>query len=106
MDFVDSNHRTMSGVTLSTAVLLLTLAVSGIHGFRKGAPVGQCDKMTPNHSNNSAQTGTSPYTVTASKATYSGGDTITGESVSVYFKNYSCRPVATNTPPRFSPGED
>ncbi|KAK7099726.1 hypothetical protein V1264_022787 [Littorina saxatilis] len=65
----------MSDVTLLSCVILLTLAVSGVHGYPTGAPLTQCADMTPQHGVAARPIIPSiPYSVTMSKNTYYSGE--------------------------------
>lgn len=56
-------------------ILLEFMAVSGVHGYGRGAPVGQCDNMTPGHYGADIRTadGTEPIHIITAKQHYSAG---------------------------------
>lgn len=56
-------------------VLLLVFGVSGVVGYRGGAPLSQCDSMRPGHygAKYLLPDGSEPYIITASKQQYSPG---------------------------------
>lgn len=72
-------HR--DGCSSIAAVILLILIGAelrpGVSGYPGGAPDGSCGDMVPQHGA-AAQSGPSPYTVTASSSTYTAGQSITG----------------------------
>ncbi|XP_033883482.3 putative ferric-chelate reductase 1 [Acipenser ruthenus] len=57
--------------------LLISCNFMGVSGYPSGLVTDSCSSMTPQHGGTNAQTSAAPFSVTASKATYSPGDQIT-----------------------------
>ncbi|XP_041125824.1 putative ferric-chelate reductase 1 [Polyodon spathula] len=57
--------------------LLISCNFMGVSGYPNGLVTESCSSMTPIHGGANAQTSAAPFSVTASKATYSPGDQIT-----------------------------
>ncbi|KAK1165289.1 putative ferric-chelate reductase 1 [Acipenser oxyrinchus oxyrinchus] len=57
--------------------LLISCNFMGVSGYPNGLVTDSCINMTPLHSGANAQTSAAPFSVTASKTTYSPGDQIT-----------------------------
>ncbi|MGH0153007.1 UNVERIFIED_CONTAM: hypothetical protein FKN15_047323 [Acipenser sinensis] len=57
--------------------LLISCNFMGVSGYPNGLVTDSCSSMTPQHGGANAQTSAAPFSVTASKATYSPGDQIT-----------------------------
>ncbi|XP_025111413.1 putative ferric-chelate reductase 1 isoform X2 [Pomacea canaliculata] len=66
------------GYLPQTMVVVVALLVSTVSGYPSGAPENSCGNLTPSHGGSSSMNvANSPFTVTASKGTYSPGETIT-----------------------------
>ncbi|XP_072306549.1 putative ferric-chelate reductase 1 [Eucyclogobius newberryi] len=65
---------------MKSHVLLLLLLLGCVllaEGYKNGKVERACVDMTPQHSDNSAQTGASPFTVSTEKTNYSAGEEVT-----------------------------
>lgn len=74
------------------ALMIIVLTFRGAVGSPGGAPASACDSMTPNHGS-TAQTGTSPFTITTSALTYQCGQsiTVTLAATSGNFRGFLCQ---------------
>ncbi|XP_069812003.1 putative ferric-chelate reductase 1 [Dendropsophus ebraccatus] len=66
----------MSPLTQITVILLVASAFVCTNGYPNGLVQDACSSMVPNHNANT-QTSASPYSLSLSKSTYSGGQQIT-----------------------------
>nr|XP_055037980.1 putative ferric-chelate reductase 1 isoform X1 [Misgurnus anguillicaudatus] len=81
--------------------ILLSACVGTVHMYPNGLVTDACSDMVPSHRSSSAQTSSSPYTITATPTSFKGGDEITVTlSGSVNFKGFMLQAykAGTNTP--------
>ncbi|XP_051971099.1 putative ferric-chelate reductase 1 [Xyrauchen texanus] len=84
-------------------LILLSACVGVVQSYKSGQVSGVCDSMTPRHSTHTAQTSTSPFTVTADKNIFTDGEEITvtlSAPSTVVFEGFmlQARKVGSSTP--------